>query len=204
MLPNKTIKQGSTKTPRARQLSLIPHSLSFGGELLTGKRKTKRPLSAKRAVHTVFRSQEVLKIGTFKKHQQVVRGLLTKYSRTYHVRIYKFTICTNHIHCVFKCENVDDFKTFLRVFAGQVAQQLAKRAGHNLGAIQKKAFWLHRPFTRVLAWGRDFAQTLKYVYQNQLETMGFIPYKKRKMPSQKAIIARATRHCANKTALPLK
>ena len=41
-------------------------------------------------------------------------------------------------------------------------------------------FWQFRPFSRVISWGSDFKTCVKYVKQNILEALGFVPYKARK------------------------
>jgi hypothetical protein len=52
------------------------------------------------------------------------------------------------------------------------------RAHETQGKGQR--FWQFRPFSRVMSWGRDFKNGCKYVVQNTLEALGFIPYKPRR------------------------
>jgi len=63
-----------------------------------------------------------------------------------------------------------------------------KAAGHELmshgrSANQspniKEKFWDQRPFTKILEWGRMHRAALKYLTQNMLEAIGFIPYQER-------------------------
>jgi REP element-mobilizing transposase RayT len=153
-----------------KQLSLLKATKTFGGDLLKRKRKGFRPLNSKRPLHLVLRSQAVLKLGSFHKHNRLVKTLLATYSKKYNLRVYDVAICTNHIHLVVRFGDRGEFQNFLRVFCGQVAQKISSTKG----------FWLHRPFTRILEWGKDFKQALKYVTQNELEAHGIIHYQVRK------------------------
>lgn len=152
-----------------KQLSLLQHSVSHGGDLLKNKQKTRRPLSSRRPVHVVFRSQKVMDHGSFVRHKDLLNELLQKYARMYHITIYEFAICTNHLHGVFGFKECIDFQNFLRSFTGQVAQKISNQKG----------FWEARPFTRVLSWGKDFERTQNYVEKNRLETWGWIEYQPR-------------------------
>ena len=45
---------------------------------------------------------------------------------------------------------------------------------------KKAGFWEFRPFSRIVNWGKDFKNCVKYLKLNVLEAFGFIPYKPRK------------------------
>jgi len=75
---------------------------------------------------------------------------------------------------------------------GQRAQKAEaktlKAAGHELvshgrsanqSSNKKEKFWDQRPFTKILEWGRMHRAALKYLTQNMLEAIGFIPYQER-------------------------
>lgn len=151
-----------------KQLSLFKISKSFGGELLVDKRKTYRPISSQNPIHLVMRSEEVLKCGGFKTHRRQVQELIFKYSQAYNIKIYSLVICSNHLHLVIRYQNKNEFQNFLRVISGLIAKNISLTKG----------FWLHRPFTRVLSWGRDFENALNYIDKNQLETDGLIVHKR--------------------------
>jgi len=75
------------------------------------------------------------------------------------------------------------FISFLRAISGVIARiALGAERGH---AKLKEAaqFWDQRPWTRILAWMKDFENVKKYVQQNFNEAMGFVPYKPRKYSS---------------------
>ena len=42
------------------------------------------------------------------------------------------------------------------------------------------SFWLRPAWKRIVHWGMDFLNLHRYIYQNQLETLGLIPYQPRK------------------------
>ena len=46
--------------------------------------------------------------------------------------------------------------------------------------LMSEGFWDYRPFSRVVSWGRDFNNCIRYLKQNILEALGFVPYTARK------------------------
>lgn len=151
-----------------KQLTLFPLAKSFGGELLTNTRKTYRPITSQKPIHLVMRSEEVLKYSGFKTHEKLTRNIIFDFARKYQIHVYKLTVCSNHLHFVLRYQNKSEFQNFLRIISGQIALRIS-------GA---KGFWLHRPFTRILEWGRDFDNTMNYVEKNQFETDGWIHYRR--------------------------
>lgn len=152
-----------------KQMTFFTIPKSFGGELLLNTRKDYRPITSQKPIHLVMRSQVVLKHGSFKKHEALTRDLIHTFAETYNIKIYRLAVCSNHLHFVLRYQDKKEFQNFLRVISGQIAQKITN----------EKGFWLHRPFTRVLEWGRDFERVLNYTEQNILETDGLIDYKSR-------------------------
>jgi hypothetical protein len=68
----------------------------------------------------------------------------------------------------------ESFATFIGKAAGEGSTQAHETQGKG------QRFWQFRPFSRVMRWGRDFKNGCKYVVQNTLEALGFIPYKPRR------------------------
>ena len=48
------------------------------------------------------------------------------------------------------------------------------------GKKNKYGFWLRPTWKRIVHWGRDFLNLHRYIFQNQLETLGLISYQPRK------------------------
>jgi REP element-mobilizing transposase RayT len=107
----------------------------------------------------------------------VIRRLLKQLSHRYQVTVYEHSVNSNHLHVVLRAKTRKGFQTFLRVFAGQVAQKITKAFK---GTGLKTSFWEFPPFTRILEWGKAFLTARQYVLQNQLEADGVIPYQPRK------------------------
>jgi len=152
-----------------RQLAfniLKDYKKEFGGSLLVGKRKAKRPLAIKNPIHLVLRG-DVSQTGSLLKHRQLVETSLSTWAKKFQIKIYSQAIVSNHLHLVIKVNNREAYNNFARVVSGVLAKAV-------------KIKWLLRPFTRLLTWGRDYVRTQKYVYQNHLEAIGTIPYQPRR------------------------
>ena len=135
----------------------------FGGQLLIGKRKGRRPLSTKHPIHLVLRSELS---GVFNPGNRSLERLLRKTAEKFHIKIYDFALNWSHIHLVIRIRDRKDYVGFIRVITSLLVQHLGK----------KRIFTL-RPFTRVMSWGKDFQTALSYQVLNQLEALGFVSRK---------------------------
>ncbi len=131
-----------------------------GGSLLSGKRKGRRPLSTKNAIHLVLKSD--LK-GVFNPGNRRLEQLIQNTAKRFHIRIYSMALNWSHIHCVMKIKDRKDYNAFIRVLTSIVALRI--RIHQNFAG---KVFTL-RPFTRIISWGRDFKNVLSYLVLNELE-----------------------------------
>jgi len=153
--------------------------LDHGGEIRKGKRKGRRPVVTKRAMHVVFRSTRAR--GKFsllhKRNVAVVRDELLKWSKYFGVRIYQWANVGNHIHLLIRARTRGGFQNFLRTFSGKVAQRVtgAKR-GRGFGR-----FWDLLTYSRVVEWGKAFRIVREYVLQNELEGLGILSVQVRKV-----------------------
>ena len=174
------------KQRKAQQL-LLDQSFKirkdFGGSLLKKSHaKSARPLSTKEAMHIVLRSSvargplSMLKKETARK----IAKALQAQAKQFHVKIYEFANVGNHLHLLVKASHRDLFKSFLRAISGLIARIVL---GAERGQAKNLKFWDQRPFTRIVAWKKDFVGVKKYVIQNFNEAMGFTPYKPRKASS---------------------
>ena len=132
----------------------------------------------KHSEHLVLRAR--LPVLRQRKNQKLISQLLFESSRRFQVKIYNNSRNSNHIHLLVKSQTRKDLQDFLRVFAGQVAQRIT---GAVRGRRSHLSFWLRPVWKRIVHWGRDFLNLQKYIFQNQLETLGLIPYQPRKSGS---------------------
>lgn len=162
---------------RARQLSFDgdgldkPHS-SFGGSLLKGNPKKKRPLDSKLPILLTMRCEKsVLRLPkTFSLVDDCVYDIAKKHG----VRVYKYSNVGNHLHILIKIPHVRRWAAFIRELSGRIAQLLMEK----LSWVGGLSFWRFRPHTRIVGgWKKAFRIARGYVELNQLEAEGFISRK---------------------------
>ena len=129
----------------------------------------------KHAEHLVLRAR--LPVLRMKKNKALISRLLFEISEKFSVKIYNNYLNSNHIHLLVKAPTQKNLHDFLRVLTGQIAQRIT---GAVRGKRNKLSFWLKPAWKRMVHWGRDFLNLHQYIYQNQLETLGLIPYQPRK------------------------
>lgn len=141
---------------------------AFGGSLLVGKRKSKRPLTTKSPIHLILKSDQRKVFQPFNKNLQ---SLILDTAKEFNVKIYDLALNWSHIHFLIKLKNKNDYNKFIRALTSRLAIKLGK-----------KLFTL-RPFTRIISWGRDFKNALQYILKNQKEAQGTFRKGNRKPPS---------------------
>ncbi len=158
----------------------------FGGSLNRGKRKTVRPISAKVPIHLVIKSNQK---DAFNPSAISIKKLIEVTAKKFSIRIYEVALNWSHVHLVIKLRTREDYKKFIRAVTSLLAQKIrSKKPG-------LKAVFSLRPFTRLLAWGKDFKNVLSYHVVNQLESWGQLSRKKcftetlnrKKMPRESTI-----------------
>ncbi len=142
----------------------------FGGSLLQGKRKTKRPLSTKHPLHLVLKSTHK---GLFNPGNLSLEKLIRFQSNKFGIQIYDLALNWSHIHCLLRIKDRKDYKKFIRSLTAILAIQIRKSKPHL-----EKIFDL-RPYTRILSWGRDFKRGLDYQILNQMESLGLLTRKRK-------------------------
>lgn len=149
----------------------------FGGSLLKGNAKGRRPLATKLPIHLTLRCEKsVLRLNkTFGRVEQIVTDTVRKYG----VTVYKRANVGNHLHLLIKLSNLRLWAPFIRELAGRIAQ-----AVRDVVVIGDK-FWMFKPHTRIVAgWKSAFRKVLDYVELNQLEGAGIISRRKIKTVKQ--------------------
>lgn len=150
-----------------KQLKLFKenYKTEFGGTLLSGKRKSKRPLNTKLPIHLVLRA-DITNSGTLLQWQTLIKHQIQKWSQKFSITICERAIVGNHIHLLITFNTRESYNNFARALAGALAQKT-------------KLKWTTRPFTRIVKPGKDFQNVSKYVIQNQLEAWRILAYKER-------------------------
>ncbi|MGE0526398.1 MAG: transposase [Bdellovibrionales bacterium] len=196
---NSSRNGGRRHRPRAGQLNLFPNTTQrfFGGRLLYGRRKGRRPLSSTEAVHVVFRSCWAVGENSFlrARNRDALRFIIQSVARNYGVKIYRLALASNHCHLIMKFRKRELYNNFIRVVTGRIASHVmnhisfadfvhAVLASGGTGPLEThgkgQRFFQFRPFSRLLYWGRDYKTCCDYVSQNQLEALGFIEYTTRR------------------------
>lgn len=93
---------------------ITQQSNEFGGSLLKGQRKIKRPLSFSKPMHFVFKSENAKNHLTFVSYQRKLIEMINNISHRYGIKIYDQAINFNHIHCVVKPVNRDLYNEWIR------------------------------------------------------------------------------------------
>ncbi len=151
----------------------------FGGLLLKGNPRERRPISLKRPLHLVMRSSLAKGEYSFlkQKRAQQIKVLIERMAKLNGVKVYRMANSGNHLHLIVLPRSREAFHRFIRAISGLIARLTL---GVERGASQGVKFWDARPFTRILEWGRDYQAACRYVLQNTLEALGFIAYQPRK------------------------
>ncbi|MBK7892254.1 MAG: hypothetical protein IPJ84_15835 [Bdellovibrionales bacterium] len=63
------------------------------------------------------------------------------------------------------------WKGFISGITGGIARTIQRKRDSGV----EQGFWNSRPFTRVIAWGRDYNVVNDYLVLNQLEADGAVP-----------------------------
>lgn len=149
---------------------------AFGGSLLKGNPKCRRPLASNLPVLLTLRAaNSVLRIPkTYKKVNETVFSTAQKYG----VKIYQYSNVGNHLHILLKLPNLRAWAAFIRELTGKIAQAvlaLLQSTAIGLAKASSKGFWKFRPHTRIVrGWRRAFGIAKEYVKLNILEAEGMI------------------------------
>jgi REP element-mobilizing transposase RayT len=122
--------------------------LSFGGSHCKSRPKLERPLSSKKWIHLVLKSERAKGKWSFLtyRNQQLVKQIIADKARQYGVQIRDLANAGNHLHLMVKFSNRNLFQNFLRAVTGILARAITgARKGNPIGK-----FWTGIPFTRVL------------------------------------------------------
>jgi hypothetical protein len=83
------------------------------------------------------------------------------------VKVYDFANVGSHLHLLVRARRRENFRAFLRSFAGIVARKVTgARRGRP---IRGGRFWTGLAWSRVVSWGRDYWGVRNYIFRNRIE-----------------------------------
>jgi REP element-mobilizing transposase RayT len=145
---------------------------AFGGSIK--HRKFKRPFNPKKAVHVIFRSR--LLSGTRSllraNRKSWTESLIKNKTQQHQVKLYHFSVNSNHIHLLLRFPTVEAQRSFLRDFSGSLALKIKK----SFQISKNIRVWDERPFTKIVS---AFKVIKDYIEKNKNEAVGLWPYQKR-------------------------
>lgn len=149
-----------------RQYALTSASKSFGGSNLVGKRKVARPLATHRPLHLVLKSSQARGALSFLNHRTILDQVLRRISRKWGVQIKNRVWVCNHIHMTIQLASRVQYRNTL-------VNALSQKVGRTL-----ERFFDHRPFSRVIEWGRDLVNIKNYLLLNEMQNFGLRKWKR--------------------------
>ncbi len=170
------------RKPKQQSFSFFQKKLpkTFGGQLLEGKRKSKRPLSVKSPLHLVIKSEKAKGNMSFMNHQTAIARAISAASKKWNITICDKAVNFSHIHFVIRIKSESDYRAWIRELTSEIVRLISAKAG-----VKLNQFFTLRPWTRILHWGRDFKNAMEYLVLNQMEVVGLRPAKKSKSNPQK-------------------
>ena len=154
----------------------------FGGTGRTGAKgnpRERRPISVKRPMHLVMRSSIAVGEKSFlrTRYAKRIEEFIRRSALENGVKIYRYANSGNHLHLLVMPRSRDAFNAFSRVVTGLIARVIL---GAEKGQGKGVKFWDARPFSRILEWGRKFKIVSDYLLKTTLESLGFIPFVRRR------------------------
>lgn len=151
----------------------------FGGSKLRGNAREQRPIAIKRPMHLVMRSTLATGERSFlrAKRARKIAELVHRLGKEKGVKVYRFANSGNHLHFIVLPKSREAFKSYIKAVTGVIARL---SLGVDRGKAKGLKFWDAKPYTKILEWGREYKTVCKYLLQNTLEALGFIPYQPRK------------------------
>lgn len=146
---------------------LSDYSSEFGGDLLEGKRKSRRPLS-KNLSHHMILDADTTECGSLVKYQHLIRHILKEHARAHNVFIHEASVNSNHCHLHLQFQHRNFYLGFIRTVTARLRKEINVR-------------WNLRPYSRMVTPGREFKNANIYVERNQYEANGTTVYKRLKI-----------------------
>ena len=151
--------------------------MAFGGtQMGKSNPKTARTVNSKQGLHIVLRSRHARGARSFLARAREIEALLKDVGTKTGVKVYRVANAGNHLHLLVKFLNRRALRRFLRAVTGIIARiTLGAQKGSPSALKDDESFWDARPFTRIVAWGRDFNRVKNYLQLNRLEVATGLP-----------------------------
>lgn len=136
-----------------------------------GSRKKIRPFNRKQALHVTMHSSQAKGAWSFLRYENyfMILDLIERLRIRFQITVEEQSINGNHLHLLLRANDKRALSGFLRALSGLIVRQITRtERGQKL--LQK--FWDQRPFSRIVAFGRDFRGVVKYIKMNINESIG--------------------------------
>ncbi len=149
--------------------STTKHSLEYAN------RKRPRPFVVGQPMHVTLRSNVAKEEYSMASPRisSWLRDYLPRLARMFRIRLHHFSNNGSHLHLVIVAREKESLSRFFRVLSGMIPRKVLGVEKNNGTGIK---FWVGRPYSRVLGWGREFRNVMAYVERNVLESVRRIPY----------------------------
>lgn len=134
----------------------------FGGSLLEKKRKDRWPLSIKAPILLTIKG-DISISGSLLRQSDWIHAEVKKWAAKFEIEIYDYSINSNHMHFCLVASSAENYKNFIRILTGRMAQYL-------------KIKWIQRPHTEIVKRGRHLQNVLFYILKNKEEAAGLRIY----------------------------
>lgn len=162
--------------------------LSHGGMKSKGTRKLKRPLSTKKWIHLILKSDKAVgKLSLLsQRNAKWIDQLVRVKAKKFGVEIKDLVNVGNHLHFQIKIVSRENFQNFLRSITNLIARHVTgARKGNRFGR-----FWQGLAFTRVITSFIELTQLAYYFTANKVESRRGYASRKCYLDSANAYIGR--------------
>ena len=136
----------------------------FGGSHLHKKRKSRRPLDFNKITHLVLRLKDQ-QPAFFSPRDRNLRNLFIAIANKHHLQVEELIFNHTHLHAAIAIKDRKSYQNFIRELTSKIVSLLSKSIG-----IKLKNIFSHRPFTRIVNWGRSLMILGRYMAKNEKES----------------------------------
>ena len=104
----------------------------FGGSLLIGKKKTRRPLSTKAPIHFILKTRRAK---LFHPANNDLVKILKSDAQKFGVKIYDVAVNWSHIHLLIKLPSREAYNRFVRSVTSRLVAYFERKSGWDLKGI---------------------------------------------------------------------